>query len=74
MQLRVEEVDPEIPVYRDPQEAFADTDERGCLQDCVRREVVQLHAVVVAQGLHEATRWRREAALVEADEADDVAV
>jgi hypothetical protein len=34
---------------------------------------VQLHAVVVAQGPHEATRRRREAALVEADEADDVA-
>jgi hypothetical protein len=30
VQLRAEEVDPEIPVYGDPQETFADTDERGC--------------------------------------------
>jgi hypothetical protein len=41
---------------------------------CVRREVVQLHAVVVAQAPHEAARRRREAALVEAGEADNVAV
>jgi hypothetical protein len=34
---------------------------------------VQLHAVVVAQGTHEAARRRCEAALVEADEADYVA-
>jgi hypothetical protein len=34
---------------------------------------VQLHAVVVAQTPHEAARRRREATLVEADEADDVA-
>jgi hypothetical protein len=27
MQFHAEEVDPEIPVYRDPQEAFADADE-----------------------------------------------
>jgi hypothetical protein len=73
MQFRAEEVDPEIPIYRDSQEAFADTDERGRLQDRVRREVVQLHAVVVAQTPHEAARRRRKAALVEADEADDVA-
>jgi hypothetical protein len=40
---------------------------------CVRREVVRLHAVVVAQRVHKATRRRREATLVETDEADDVA-
>jgi hypothetical protein len=34
---------------------------------------VQLHAVVVAQTPHEAARRRREAVLVEADEADNVA-
>jgi hypothetical protein len=74
MQFRAEEVNPEIPIYRDPKEAFANADERGRLRDRVRREVVQLHAVVVAQTPHEAARRRREAALVEADEADDVAV
>jgi hypothetical protein len=37
-------------------------------------EVVQLHAVMVAQPAHEAARRRREATLVVADEADDVAV
>jgi hypothetical protein len=31
MQFRAEEVDPEIPVYRDPQEAFAYADKRGRL-------------------------------------------
>jgi hypothetical protein len=35
---------------------------------------VQLHAVVVAQTPHEAARRRRESALVEEDEADDVDV
>jgi hypothetical protein len=54
------------------QEAFADADERGRLRDRIRREVVQLHAVVVAQGPHEAARRRCEAALVEAGEADDI--
>jgi hypothetical protein len=52
MQFRAEEVDPEIPIYRDPQEAFTDADERGHLRDRIRREVVQLHAVVVAQTPH----------------------
>jgi hypothetical protein len=42
-------VDPEILVHGDPQEALADTDERGCLRDRVRREVLKLHAVVVAE-------------------------
>jgi hypothetical protein len=49
MQLRAEQVDPEIPIHWDPQETFADADERGRLRDRVRREVLQLHAVVVAQ-------------------------
>jgi hypothetical protein len=74
VQLRVEEVDPEIPVHRDPQEPLAHADEGGRLQDCVRGEVVQLHAVVVAQPAHEAARRRHEATLVVADEADDVVV
>jgi hypothetical protein len=43
------------------------------LRDFVRREVVQLHTVVVTQPAQEAARRRREAALVEVDEADDVA-
>jgi hypothetical protein len=34
---------------------------------------VKLYTVVVAQSPHEAARRRSEAALVEADEADDVA-
>jgi hypothetical protein len=42
------------------------------MRDCVRREVVQLHAIVEEQPTQEAARQRREAALVEADEADDV--
>jgi hypothetical protein len=74
MQFRAEEVDPEVPIHRDPEEAFADADKRGRLRDRVRREVVQLQAVVVAQTPHEAARRRLEAALVEAEEADDVAV
>jgi hypothetical protein len=48
VQLRAEEVDPEIAVHWDPQESLAHADERGRLRDCVRREVVQLHAVVEA--------------------------
>jgi hypothetical protein len=43
------------------------------LRDCVWGEVVQLHAVVVAQPAHEAAHRRREATLGVADEADDVA-
>jgi hypothetical protein len=39
---------PEIPIYWDPQEAFADTDERGRLRDRVWCEILQLCAVVVA--------------------------
>jgi hypothetical protein len=74
MQFRAEEVDPEIPIYRDPQEALADADECGRLRDRVGREVVQLHAVVVAPTAHEAARRHRKAALVEEDEADDIAV
>jgi hypothetical protein len=73
VQLRTEEVDPEIPVRWDPQESLAQADEGGCLRDRVRREVVQLHTVVVAQPAHEAARRRREAMLVVADKADDVA-
>jgi hypothetical protein len=49
VQLCTEEVDSEIPVHWDPQESFADTDERGRLQDGVRHEVVQVHTVVEAQ-------------------------
>jgi hypothetical protein len=48
-------------------------DEGGRLRDRVQREVVQLRAVVVAQPAHKAARRRREAPLVETDEADDVA-
>jgi hypothetical protein len=73
MQLRTEEVNPEIPVHWDPQESLAHADERGLLRDCVRRKVVQLHAVVEAQPAQEGARRRCEAVLVEADEADDVA-
>jgi hypothetical protein len=68
MKLRAEEVDPEIPIHWDPQETFADADERGRLQDRIRREVLQLHAVLVAQAPQKAARRRREAALVEAHE------
>jgi hypothetical protein len=74
VQLRAEEVNPEIPVRWDPQESLADTDEGGRLRDRIRREVVQLHPIVVTQSAHEAARRRREAVLVVADEADDVAV
>jgi hypothetical protein len=66
-------MNPEIPVHRDPQEALADADECGRLRDRVRREVVELHAVVVAEGPHEAAHRRHEAALMESDEADHVA-
>jgi hypothetical protein len=31
MQLRAEEVDPEIPIHGDPQETLTDADERGRL-------------------------------------------
>jgi hypothetical protein len=72
--LRAEEMDPEVPIYGDPQEALADADEGGRLRDRVRREIMKLHAVVVAESPHEASRRRREAALVKAYEVDDVAV
>jgi hypothetical protein len=74
MQLGAEEMDPEIPIHKDPQEALADADERGRLRNCVQREVMKLHAVVLAEGPHEAARRLREAALVKAYEADNVAV
>jgi hypothetical protein len=48
VQLRAEEVDPEIPVHWDPQEPLADADEGGRLRNHVDGEVVQLHPVVVA--------------------------
>jgi hypothetical protein len=47
--LGAEEVDPKIPVHRDPQEALADADERGRLRNRVRREDLKLHTVVVAR-------------------------
>jgi hypothetical protein len=58
VKLRAEETNPEILVHRDPQEALADANERGCLRDRVRREVMKFHAVVVAEGPHEAARRR----------------
>jgi hypothetical protein len=74
VQLRAEEVDPEIPIYWDPKEPVADADEGSHLRDRVRGDVVQLHAVVVAQPAHEAACRCHEATLVVADEADDIAV
>jgi hypothetical protein len=53
--------------------ALTNAHERGRLRDRVRREVVKLHAVVVAERPHETTRRRREASLVEADEANHIA-
>jgi hypothetical protein len=66
-------VNPEIPVYRDPQKALTDADECGRLRDRVGREIVELHAVVEAKSPHEAARRRHEAPLVEADEANHIA-
>jgi hypothetical protein len=74
VELAVEEVDPEVPVRQDPQKSLTDGDEGSCLQDGVRGEVVELHPVMVAQPLHEPAHRGGEAALVQADEADDVAV
>jgi hypothetical protein len=73
VQLRAEQMDPEVPVHGDPQEPLADADEGGRLRNRVGGEVVKLHPVVVAQPAHEAARQRGEA-LVVPDEADDVAV
>jgi hypothetical protein len=64
VQHRAKEVDPEIPVHRDPQESLADTNEGGRLRNRVGRKVVQLHPIVVAQSAHEAARRRREAVLM----------
>jgi hypothetical protein len=44
----------------------------GRLRDGVGGEVVQLHPIVVAQPPHEPARGGLEAALVHADEADNV--
>jgi hypothetical protein len=74
VQLRAEEVDPEIPVRWDPQEPLADAGEGSRLRDRVRGEVVQLHPVVVPQPAHEAARRRSEVAFMVPDEADHVAV
>jgi hypothetical protein len=74
VQLRTKQVNPEIPVYRDPQETLVDADEGGCLRNSVGDEVVQLHPVVVAQSTHKAARRHGEAALVMPDETDDAAV
>jgi hypothetical protein len=57
---------------RGSQEPLAHADECGRLRNRVRREVVQLHAVVVAHPAQETARRCREAALMEADETDDV--
>jgi hypothetical protein len=72
VELTTEEVDPQVPVHRDAQESLVDDDKGGCLRDGVGGEVVKLHLVVVAQPPHKLARGGVEAALVQADEADDV--
>jgi hypothetical protein len=74
VQLRAEQVDPQVPVHGDPHEPLADADEGGRLRNYVGGKVVMLHPVVVAQPAHKAARRHGEAVLVMPDEADDVAV
>ncbi len=69
----MEEVDLEVPIRWDPQESLAHADKGGRLRDRVRREVVQIHAIVVAQPAHKVASRRRETPLMETDEADDLA-
>ena len=57
-----------------PQVPLADGNEDGRLCDGVGVEVVELHAIVVRERLHEPIRRDAEAALVKGDEAHDVAV
>jgi hypothetical protein len=59
----MEEVDPQVPMHRDPQESLADGDEGGHLRNGVRGEVVKLHPVMVAQPPHEPARGTVEATL-----------
>jgi hypothetical protein len=70
----VEEVEPQVPAHQDLQESLAYGNEGSRLQDGIGAEVVELHPIVVAQPPHEPARRRVEATLVQADEADDVAL
>jgi hypothetical protein len=74
MKLAAEKVDPEIPVRRDTQKSLAEGSEEGCVRDGIGGKVVKLHPVMVAQPPHEAARRGGEAALVQPDEVDDIAV
>jgi hypothetical protein len=71
--LRTEEVEPQVPVGLNPQKPLAGGEEDGRLRNGVGVEVVQLHPVVVWQGLHEAACQNPEAPFMERGEADDVA-
>ena len=58
----------------DPQIPLADGNKDSRLSDGVGIKIVELHAVVVRERPHEPVRRDTEAALVEGDEAHDVAV
>jgi hypothetical protein len=53
VKLRAEEVDPEIPVHVDPQEALADAYERGHLRDRIRPRKKRLAGALKPRS------WRR---------------
>jgi hypothetical protein len=74
MELAAEEMDPQVPVRRNPLESLTDSDEASLLRDSIGGKVVELHPVVVAQPPYEPARRGIEAALVQTDEADDVAL
>ena len=71
---RPEEMEPQIPMGSNPQIPLADGNKDSRLSDGVGIKIVELHAVVVRERPQEPVRRDAEAALVEGDEAYDVAV
>ena len=67
-------MDPKILMGLDAEVPLANGDVDRRLRDGVGAEVVQLHSIVLAQSPHEPADGDAEASLVEANEADDVAL
>jgi hypothetical protein len=51
--LRLEEVEPQLPVGLDPQVPLADSHKNGGLRDGIGGQLVELHPVMVGDGPHE---------------------
>jgi hypothetical protein len=68
------EIPPELEVGLDPQVSLTQRDESHDVLDPVRAEVLQLDPVVVKEPSEEGMRGRRNPALVEVREGDDITV